>query len=370
MPTLFEPFRVGALEIDNRLVRSATWEAMAEHDGTVTERLVALYETLASGGVGLIVSSYCTVHEQGRQNPDQIGAHHDRHVPGLRRLADTVHTRGGRLVGQLVHCGGQSRREAMGGLAPLAPSAVESPGYPEVPESLSAERIDEIIRSFAAAASRLVEAGFDGVQLHAAHGYLLSQFLSPSRNVRTDRYGGSLDRRARFAIETYRAVRQQVGDDVPLLAKMNGHDFLPGSTTELDAVFLAKQLVAEGLDAIEISGGTPGSGKALGAARPGIDTVQAEAYFLPQARSFREALPDATLILVGGLRTPDLMEQILAEGVVDAVAMSRPLIREPQLPSRWRAGDRSRAACISCLGCFGPAMAGEGVRCVRRAADR
>ncbi|MBW2528731.1 MAG: NADH:flavin oxidoreductase [Deltaproteobacteria bacterium] len=365
MAQLFTPFRIGSLTLENRLVRSATWEGMAEHDGTVTDRLVGIYEALADGGVGLILSSYLTVHPQGRQNADQIGAHEDRHVEGLTRLAAAVHSRGGKLVGQIVHCGGQSRRAAMGGLDPLAPSAVESPGYPEVPEALSREQIAEVIESFAAAAGRLVEAGFDGVQLHAAHGYLLSEFLSPSRNVRTDQYGGSLENRARFGLETYRAVRERVGGDLPVLVKLNSHDFMPGSTTEQDSLHLAQQLVAEGLDAIELSGGTPGSGKALGAARPGIKTVDDEAYFLPQARIFREALPDTPLILVGGVRTPELMERILDEGVVDAFALSRPLIREPDLPKRWQAGDLSRAECISCLGCFRPAAAGEGIRCMQ-----
>jgi 2,4-dienoyl-CoA reductase-like NADH-dependent reductase (Old Yellow Enzyme family) len=365
MTQLFDPFRIGSLKLDNRLVRSATWEAMAEHDGTVTDRLVDVYEALAVGGVGLIISSYLTVHPQGRQNPDQIGAHEDRHVEGLARIATAVHERGGKLVGQIVHCGGQSVRKAMGGLDPLAPSAVESPGYPEIPVALSSDQIAEVIASFAAAAGRLQQAGFDGVQLHGAHGYLLSEFLSPSRNVRTDGYGGSLEKRARFGLETYRAVRRRVGSDFPVLIKLNSNDFMDGSTTEQDAVYLAKQLVAEGLDAIEVSGGTPGSGKGLGAARPGIKSVDDEAYFLPQARIIREAVPDTPLILVGGVRSPELMDRILEEGVVDAFALCRPLIREPGLPARWKAGDHSRAECISCLGCFRPAILGEGIRCMQ-----
>lgn len=366
MAQLFDPWSIGSLRLSNRLVRSATWEAMADRDGLVTDRLVPIYEDLADGGVGLIVSSYLTVHPQGRQNADQIGAHDDRHVAGLTRLAAAVHERGGKLVGQIVHCGGQSSRQAMGGLAPLAPSAVESPGYPEIPEALSQEQIAEVIAAFAAAAGRVQAAGFDGVQLHGAHGYLLSQFLSPSRNVRTDRYGGSLDDRARFSLETYRAVRERVGEDFPVLVKLNSHDFLPGSTTEQDAAHLAQGLVAAGLDGIEISGGTPGSGKALGAARSSIKTVEDEAYFLPQARVIREAVPDTPLILVGGVRSPERMEAILEEGVVNAFALCRPLIREPDLPRRWQAGDRARAECISCLGCFRPAMSGEGIRCMQR----
>ncbi len=369
MAQIFEPLHVGTLTLNNRLVRSATWEGMAKHDGTVTPRLVQLHEALASGGVGLIISSYLTVHPQGRQNADQIGAHDDHHIEGLTQLAAAVHQHGGKLVGQVVHCGGQSNRAASGGLDPLAPSAVQSPGYPEVPVALTVDQIQEIIQCFAAAAGRIQQAGFDGVQLHGAHGYLLSEFLSPSRNQRSDRYGGSLENRSRFALEVYAAVRQTVGPNTPVLIKLNANDFMPRSTTEADSTYLAKRLVAAGLDGIEVSGGTPGSGKRLGAARPGIKIPTDEAYFLPQARAIRAAVPDTPLILVGGIRSLGVMESILDEGLVDGFAMSRPLIREPGLPARWQQGDRSPAHCISCLGCFRPAGLGEGIRCVQAHPD-
>jgi 2,4-dienoyl-CoA reductase-like NADH-dependent reductase (Old Yellow Enzyme family) len=360
---IFERSRLAGLELPNRLVRSATWEGMATHEGTVTDRLVTLYGELAAGGIGLIISSYLTVHPQGRQHVDQIGAHDDEHLEGLSRIATKVHEQGGRIVGQLVHCGGQSTRQAMGGLDPLAPSAVSSPGYPEVPQELTATQIEEVVGAFARAARRLHQAGFDGAQLHGAHGYLLAEFLSPSRNQRADRYGGSLENRARFGVEIYQAVRAAVGPAYPVLIKLNAHDFMEGSTTEQDSTFFARQLADAGIDAIEVSGGTPGSGK-LGAARAGITGPADEAYFLPQARALRAAVPDTPLILVGGIRSLDTMERILAEGVVDYFAMSRPLIREPDLPLRWERGDRSPAHCVSCLSCFGPARRGEGIRCV------
>ncbi len=367
--TIFEPLELGPLTIDNRLVRSATWEAMAEHDGRVTDRLVALYDALGAGKVGLVISSYLTVHRQGRQNADQIGAHDDAHVPGLARLAQAVHDHEGKLVGQIVHCGGQSTRAASGGLDPLAPSAVDSPGYPERPAELTVDQIGEIVAAFATAAGRVQRAGFDGVQLHGARGYLISEFLSPSRNQRSDGYGGSLDHRCRFALEVVEAVRTEVGPSFPVLIKLSARGFLPGSTTEEDSAYLAKRLVEAGIVAIEVSGGTPGSGRKLGAARPGIRTSAAEAYFLPQAEAIRAALPDTPLILVGGLRSLSVMETILADGVADAFAMSRPLIREPRLPARWQGGDLAPPACISCLGCFRPAMTGEGIRCVQAGPD-
>jgi len=224
--------------------------------------------------------------------------------------------------------------------------------------------IRDLITRFAVAAGRLRSAGFDGVQLHGAHGYLLAQFLSPLRNQRTDGYGGSLDKRARFTREVAAAVRAEVGADWPVMIKLNAHDFLEGSTTERDSTFLAAALAATGIDAIEVSGGTGGSGK-LGAARRNIETVDDEAYFLPQARAIRAAAPGVPLMLVGGMRSLETIEAVIASGVADYIAMARPLIREPGLPARWAAGDRRRAACVSCSGCFTPAARGEGIRCVQ-----
>jgi 2,4-dienoyl-CoA reductase-like NADH-dependent reductase (Old Yellow Enzyme family) len=246
----------------------------------------------------------------------------------------------------------------------VAPSAVGSPGYRELPRELTTAEIDEAIKDFARAARRLVDAGFDGVQLHGAHGYLLSQFLSPSRNMRTDGYGGTVENRSQFCMNVYRAVRAEVGPDFPVMIKLNANDFMEGSTTDEDACFLASALAADGIDAIEVSGGTPGSGK-LGAARPDIVGPEDEAYFLPQAQAIRRAAPDVPLMLVGGLRSLDVMEHILDSGAADYFSLSRPLIREPDLPARWQKGDRRRADCVSCLGCFGPARKGDGIRCVQ-----
>jgi 2,4-dienoyl-CoA reductase-like NADH-dependent reductase (Old Yellow Enzyme family) len=339
---------------------------LAAEDGRVTPALIRIYEELAEGGVGLIISSYLYVREDGKQTPGQIGVYSDELIPGLAEMAEAVHLRGGKIVGQIVHCGGQADRHRCGGLHPVAPSAVESPGYLEMPRELTTEEIPDMVESFATAARRLQSAGFDGVQLHGAHGYLLAQFLSPLRNRRSDAYGGDLENRARFGLEVFKAVRATVGRDYPVMIKLNASDFLDGSTTEDDACFLASSLADEGIDAIEVSGGTPGSGK-LGAARANIRDSSDEAYFLPQAQAIREAAPTVPLMLVGGVRSPEVIEKILARGSADYFSMSRPLIREPGLPNRWKSGDRSRAACVSCSGCFLPARRGDGVRCVQPA---
>ena len=363
MKTIFETTTINGLELSNRLVRSATWEGLGDSDGGVNDRLIDVYRDLADGGVGLIITGYIAVRADGRQQSTQLLADRDDFVPGLADLASEVHRHHGKVVAQIVHCGGQANREATG-LDPVAPSAVESPGYPEVPRELSPDEINTLIASFANAARRLKDAGYDGVQLHGAHGYLLAQFLSPSRNQRRDRWGGSIEGRSRFAREVTRAVRAVVGPDWPVMIKLNANDFLEGSTTEDDSTVLAAALAEDGIDAIEVSGGTGGSGK-LGAARSEILTEADEAYFLPQAEAIRAAAPGVPIMLVGGVRSLEKMEAVLAAGSADYFSMARPLIREPALPKRWADGDRGRAKCISCSGCFIPASKGEGIRCVQ-----
>lgn len=364
MQQIFEPTEINGMELKNRLVRSATWEGLADGQGRVTDPLVRIYEDLALGGVGLIISSYMYIEVGGRQNPTQIAVDRDEMIGDLGRLARAVHERGGKLVGQIVHCGGQVTEAGVEGRQSVAPSAVDSPGYPATPRALSTGEVERIIEQFGDAAARLKEAGFDGVQLHGAHGYLLAQFLSPSRNRRDDRFGGNLESRARFAQEVYRAVRERVGDSFPTMIKLNGHDFLEGSTEEEDSTYLSRALVEAGIDAIEVSGGTPGSGK-LGAARKDILLPEDEAYFLPQARAIRGFVPRVPLMLVGGLRTLATMERVLAAGDADYFSMCRPLIREPDLPARWQRGEKAGSPCVSCLKCFGPTRKGEGLRCMQ-----
>lgn len=364
MQKIFEATTINGLRLANRLVRSATWEGLGGPNGRVNEGVLEIYRRLAGGGVGLIITGYLAVRSDGRQHPTQLGADRDDLIPGLARLAAAVHDHGGTVVGQIVHCGGQAVRAACGGQDPKAPSAVASPGYPEVPRELSIAGIHELAGCFAAAAGRLRDAGFDGVQLHGAHGYLLAQFLSPLRNLRQDEFGGSVENRCRFALEVLAAIRAEVGADWPVMIKLNAHDFLEGSTTERDSSVLAAALAEAGIDAIEVSGGTGGSGK-LGAARRNIATADDEAYFLPQAQAIRAAAPRVPLMLVGGLRSLETIESVIASGTADYVALSRPLIREPALPARWASGDRRRAACVSCSGCFAPAARGEGIRCVQ-----
>ncbi len=360
MGGLFEPFDLGNLKLANRLVRSATWLGLATGDGQVTAELTEALETLARGGVGLIITGHAYVSPEGQVSPRQLGVYADHLVEGLSRLADAVHGQGGRIVLQLAHAGIFARTN-LTGRPVLAASSVEK---------FSADRcrvmddadIERLIEDFAAAAARAAQAGFDGIQLHAAHGYLLGQFISPLFNRRTDHYGGTPARRALLCRRIVAAVRQRVGPHFPVLVKINSSDLSPGGLLPGQAAEVAGYLEKEGVAAIEISGGLPRGG-GLSPTWTGIDSPGKEAYFKSEAALFRKTL-DLPLILVGGIRSFEIAGKIVTQGLADMVAMSRPFICEPDLPVRWQAGDRRPSRCRSDNRCFRPGLAGKGVHCV------
>lgn len=362
MTSIFDQLTINGMSLRNRLVRSATWEGMCDPDGRPTDRLVEYYRSLAQGGVGLIVTGYAFVSREGKQLPGKMGIHTDDFAAEMQALTSAVHEQGGRICLQLVHAGGQADAKNAG-QRPLAPSAVKVDQYPELPEELSTADIDRLVAAFAAAARRAKAYGFDAVQLHGAHGYLINQFLSPLTNRRSDGYGGSVENRCRFLLEVYCAVRAAVGSDFPVMIKLNGCDNLEGGLDADDALFAARALAAEGIDAIEVSGGTPASGS-LSPVRTKIDTIEQEGYNLSLAKGIKAAV-GCPVIAVGGFRSYEVVQQVMADGIA-AVALSRPLIWEPDLPRRWQGGDTSRARCISCNGCFRPGLKEGGIRCVAR----
>lgn len=361
MRKVFDETRLNGMLLQNRLVRSATWEGMCNVDGRPTERLASLYGNLARGGVGLIITGYTFISPEGKQLPGQMGIHTDDFAGEMRALPLAVHPHGARICLQLVHTGGQTSSRTMG-LQPVAPSAVAVPQYPEVPESLSMEKIERLVDAFGVAAARAKEYGFDAVQLHAAHGYLINQFLSPFTNRREDDYGGGVDNRSRFLVQVVRRVREAVGSDFPVLVKLNGDDNLSGGFSIEDAVIVARALDDEGVDAIEVSGGTPASG-AQSPVRQGIEVREQEAYNLPLAVRIKAAV-SCPVMVVGGLRSFDLVEGIVRRGEADYVSLARPFIREPHLALRWAEGNEARARCISCNGCFKPGLKEKGIYCV------
>jgi 2,4-dienoyl-CoA reductase-like NADH-dependent reductase (Old Yellow Enzyme family) len=368
----FEPKEIGGMVIKNRLVRSATYERMASEDGRVTDGLVKLYKTLAKGGVGLIITGHAYVQLSGKGVPQQTGIDRDDLIPRLREIAEAVHKHGDgcKVAIQLTHCGRQSFVLE----TTMAPSAVFEPVTKKMPREMTIAEIQETIEAFAKAARRAEEAGFDAVQLHAAHGYLLSEFLSPYTNRRTDEYGGNTENRTKIVEDIYKRTVENVGKDFPILIKMNVDDFLEGGINLNESKKIAERFSRLGFAAIETSGCmwevTTRSKEELGwkpvmlpESRINIQSKDKEAYYLPYAREIKKMIA-APLILVGGIRSLDVIEKILAEESADFVALCRPLIRQPDLPNKWLKGIGGLTAdCISCNGCVRSTMVG-GVRCI------
>lgn len=367
MAKLFEPAHINGMTLRNRVVRSATFEGMANPDGSCTPRLVELMGTLARGGVGLIMTGYAYVNQRGKSRPGQLGVHSHELIPGLAEMASCVHREGGKIAMQIAHAGCNSYVLPQEQPA-LGPSCMNLTGHPC--ESMAVDEITTVVGDFAAAAKRAHEAGFDGVQLHGAHGYLLSQFLSPYYNKRADGYGGPLEKRARLTLEVFRAVRAAVGESYPVMIKINSDDYLEGGFTRQEMVRLAEMLEREGIDAIEISGGTHLSPPEYSFSRPtGVVPEDQELYFAEAATLYKSRVT-VPLILVGGIRSYGVAERVLEDGLADFVSLCRPFIREPGLVRRWETGDRRRAACISCNRCLGPARAAEGAYCVAEEQQR
>jgi 2,4-dienoyl-CoA reductase-like NADH-dependent reductase (Old Yellow Enzyme family) len=366
MSNMFETSEINGMQLANRFVRSATWEGMAAEDGAATPKLIDLMAGLARGGVGLIISGHTYVSPEGQAGPWQLGVYKDELVSGLSDMAKAVHDKGGKIVMQLAHSGLTASPD-LTGQQPIGPSPLQDPDVPPGLE-MSESDIAGVVAAFAAGANRAKVAGFDGVQIHGAHGYLLSEFLSPFFNRRQDQYGGSIENRARIVLEVLQAVRGAVGNDYPVLIKMNCQDFIENGLSLDDSVQAAVMLAEEGIDAIEISGGTPRSGK-LGAARVGIKSEEKEAYFQNEARSFRQNV-DVPLILVGGNRSFQVAESIISGGIADYISMCRPFIREQGLINRWKSGDLTRATCESDNMCFVPARKGDGIYCLTEEKQR
>ncbi len=360
MKSLFEPSEINGMQLQNRFVRSATWEGLATEDGSCTPPLVEMMEALAAGGVGLIISSHAYIQKVGQAGTGQLGIHNDDMISGLKEMTAAVHGQKGKIVCQLAHAGFFGN-EKLSGQTPIAPSAID--GIAEgMRKEMTMDDIQRVISAFATAARRAKVAGFDGIQIHGAHGYLLSEFISPMFNHRTDEYGGSIENRARLPLEVLRAIREAVGADYPVLIKMNCKDFSDNGLQPAEFVQVGKILADAGIDAIEISGGLPISPKT----RPsqlGINKEEKEAYFQEEAKALRKE-SDVTLILVGGNRSYHVAENLITDGVADYISMSRPFIREPHLINRWKAGDLTKATCVSDNMCFKPAIKGEGIYCL------
>jgi 2,4-dienoyl-CoA reductase-like NADH-dependent reductase (Old Yellow Enzyme family) len=368
---VFAPARVGPVTLRNPIIKAATFEGMAPR-GVVTDALVDYHEAVASGGVGMTTLAYCAVSDDGRGAPGEIVVS-DEAVPGLARLVEAVHRHGAAVSIQLGHAGPVA---AATGHRGLAPSRVFAPQAMRFTRAATDDDLARVVEAFVDAARRSVAAGFDALELHFGHGYLVSAFLSPKLNRRTDRWGGSVENRARLARRVASEVREVVGHQVAVIAKFNMADGVRGGLWLDQSLVVARLLASDGtLDALELTGGSSfenpmylfrgeapiaemaamfprglRTGFKLTAKRFMPEYPFEEAYFLPYARQFRDAV-DLPLVLLGGINRLDTVRRALDEGF-PLVAMGRALLREPDLVRRWQAGDTADGLCVHCNKCM------------------
>ncbi len=373
LPNLFSPIHIGTMTLKNRLVRSATYEAKADEDGNPTDLYIDFYRQLAEGGVGLIVTGL-TYPEKAGKLPRTLRVDDSSCLPNLSRIATAIHGVGNacKVALQIGHTGRQLphtiERET------VAPSAIVEPYTGRMPREMKREEIESFIDKSAGAIAYAFQSGFDAVQVHAAHGWLLSSFLSPHTNHRTDLYGGSTKNRARILVEIIERAGGRVEKGFPVLIKMNACDYVQSGIELPEALDLGAILEEAGYAAMEISSGmwetitrdpeTIGwKAERIPEARKRIRTVEDEAYHRAFTKAFKNHLQQSKVILVGGLKTPSLMEEIIASEETDLVSLSRPLIREPELPNQWLAGNTAKATCVSCNKCLDTLREENGLRC-------
>jgi 2,4-dienoyl-CoA reductase-like NADH-dependent reductase (Old Yellow Enzyme family) len=367
MSLLFEPMKIKNVEIKNRFVRSAAHDGCADQNGHVSEKQIKLFSDLSEGGVGLIITGIVYVHNSGQLLPHQNSIVRHEDIAGFKRLTAAVHDRETKIAVQLFHAGRQSARYYKNmEVQAIAPSYVDNdPYFTEKYRPMTEDEIWDIIQAFGDAATRAREAGFDAVQLHGAHGYLLSQSLSPQTNLRDDSWGGTLENRLRFHKELYTNIRSKIGEDYPVLIKIGVEDGLPEGLKFSEGKRAAQLLAHWGFDALEISQGLRGKRYESTEFRTKINRICDEAYFRDWSKEIKN-LMDTPIMLVGGLRTFGLMEQIIKKGEADFISLCRPLIREPGIVNDWKSGDQHRATCISCNKCLEALVKGETLHCVQQ----
>ncbi len=352
---LFSPWKLGHLALKNRILMPAMHLNMAD-DYQVTDKLCAFYAARAKGGAGLIGVGYASI-DLLAAHIGHIGAHDDSHIPGLTRLAETIHVGGAKTFVQLNHAGRYNHSMLTDGLQPVAPSAVPSRLTGETPRELSDNEIEELISAFAAAAQRVAAAGFDAVEILAGTGYIISEFLSPLTNKRQDRWGGSLENRMRFGLEVIKAVKQEC--NLPLLVRINGNDFMPGGIGRETLQQFASELEKAGVDGLSINVGWHE------AQMPQIVTKVPRGAFAYLARNIRQQV---SIPVIAGHRIndPDTARELIGQGWCDAVAMGRALIADPELPNKAAGGNEQQLVhCVACgQGCFDALFKFQQVECL------
>ncbi|MCP3922078.1 MAG: NADH:flavin oxidoreductase [Desulfobacterales bacterium] len=371
MSKLFTPSKIGTLELKNRFVCSATVECLVSEDNIITDKYLKVHNRLSKGGVGLIIPGNYFVSKSGVAVARNLVIDNDKVIDDLQKLTSIAHDNGSRIIAQLNHGGRQCSPEVIG-QTPLSPSSVKDSLTGIRPIEIKTEEIKETIKSFAEAALRTKQAGFDGVQINAAHGYLINQFLSTRTNRRKDNWGGSLENRMRFLIAIYEGIRNKVGKTFPVLVKINAQDNIKKGVTLFESIALCKKLESIGIDAIEISGGIKETGFTTTKGDIPEDILLTnvnmlkrmlfkfirgklkkaakfqEGYHLSCATAIKNSV-SVPIILVGGIRRREMMEGILENGNADFVSMSRPFIRQPNLVNKLL--EKPDSECIACVNC-------------------
>jgi 2,4-dienoyl-CoA reductase-like NADH-dependent reductase (Old Yellow Enzyme family) len=349
MKSLFDQTQFSLLKLKNRFIRSATYDALADERGYVTDALLDVYENLAKGGVSTIVTGLTSVTNLEEQQPGQMCFYDDSFIEGYRKLTEIVHSYDANIILQIAALGSQKSPNTSGKIM-WGPSAIEDVFYKNIPQEMNSKDILVVQTAFADAAFRAREAGFDGVQMHVAHGYLLSKFLTPYYNSRTDEYGGSIENRARMILETYQAIRAKVGAEYPILVKINSEDYMDqGGMTFTECKYVCNRLAELGVNAIEISGGNFASRDNEGPLR--TVPIDQEAYFKTYAAELAQEIT-IPVILVGGHRIVSSLTEVINQTAIEYVSLCRPLIRESNLINRWQDGDPTPSKCISCNKCL------------------
>ena len=389
MSVLFDKTNFKGVELKNRLVRSATHEAMGDENGFPKNSLFKLYERLAKGGVGLIITGYSFVSKDGKSG-NMLGIDTDDHIPKYQKLVELVHKNNSKIAMQICHCGRQTTKD-MTGTQTIAPSAVKDNMLLDKPRAMSERDIGRIIEDFGKAAKRVKDSNFDAVQVHGAHGYLISSFLCPHTNRRKDKWGGSIENRMRFVSEIYKSCRDKVGDDYPIFIKMSAYDKMKNGLKQEEGIIMAEMIASMGFDGIEVSCGIGEDGGSTLRGDFPIDIIlekipsykKSNPFFkfilrhlgekiikpLPFSQSFnRKAAKEIKskvkipIFLVGGMTDPIVMEDVIEKGDADYISLSRALINNPNFPNKIKEGSKEPSKCLHCNLCMYNIMA-EPLRC-------